>query len=703
MPIITLVIDTKKRITEDPRTVLNRYKEALKNGFVSAYLIKVLIIGAAGVGKTHLLHLLFNETPPDVRRSTSLMERPVQAIQTVLKDSTSFERITDDQLYELLAHSVNDSVKSHPTDCEISRSLHKSSETTISLTVTLQPAIEENKISEVEENLLPHIADSKGASPLKNIDWVYFIDSGGQPQFHQLLPAFMRHTDCTMSNQEPLQHNNLNIFVLRLCDKLSDRPTVEFYEEGNCMHSSTSMQTNMEILRCCAQPIQAADEHGNSRLIVVGTHRDLEHPEETRQHKNKLLQGLLKPCDDGDGYVILSNPPDDVIFSLNTKEPDETDKIVINSLRASILSIRKRMKPQDIPLQWLVFHQELQTLTKNSRNDVISFEKCSEVATKLLMKDDTTAALIFFSSLNVILYYPTVLPDVVFVNSQSLLNIVTNIIKYIVYGTDCSHMNDAVLIKARYKGIVSIKILQWMELDLPQLYQPSMPKAQDLIALFLHLGIVCKVKDDYFMPSLLKGLESKDLDELLSKHPDTVAPCAFHFHDRWLKCGAFASLVTSLLSSKKWQLELDELAQPVCVYSNIIKMRYSEFSLVTLVDYVSHIEIHIHDDNIQMLQEICPKIKLSIMESFPEEKPKFTYVCTCRFSERHVVKFNNAAVKRKQVICSKDSNPCKRIKLDDLGPQPLVWIEGEFFYVYAPLKHTLAFYVYCIINSAAQN
>lgn len=673
-----LILETKKRFAEDPRTAVKRYKQALKDGFVSAYLIKVLIIGAAGAGKTHLLHLLFNEPPPRVRESTSLMERPVQAIQTVLKDSTSFEKITDAQLYDLLGHSVNDNAK---TNIEILSSPQQPSETTTSLSLTaslpatLHPIIEENKISEVEENLVPFIADSKSAPPLKNIDWVYFIDSGGQPQFHQLLPAFMRHTN--FNTQEPIHHNSLNIFVLRLCDKLCDRPTVEFYEEGKCTYSSKSLQTNMEILRCCAQPIQATDKDGNARLIIVGTHRDLEHKaEETRQHKNKLLHQLLKPSNDG--YVIV-NDSNEIMFSLNTKEPDETDKVIINHLRTSILSIRQRMKPQNIPLKWLVFHQELQALSKKNSNDILSYKQCTEVAVGLNMKDDTKAALIFFSNLNVILYYPKVLPEVVFVNSQSLLNIVTCIIKYIVYGTGCSHTNDPMLIRACHKGIISIKILEWMELDLPQLYQPSMLKASDLIKLFLHLGIVCQVKNDYFMPSLLKGLEGKDLEESLSKDPDSIAPCAVYFEDQWLECGAFAYLITSLLSSEEWMLAFDEHAQPLCVYSNIIKMYYSEFSLVTLVDYVSHIEIHIHDhdNDMPILQDICPKIVSSIINSF-RLKPRLTFVCPCQQFERHVVKFNTAALKRKQVICSKNSS--KRIKLKDLGHQPLVWTVGELLY-----------------------
>eukprot|EP00731_Ephydatia_muelleri_P000574 Em0001g574a len=289
------------------------------------------------------------------------------------------------------------------------------------------------------------------------------------------------------------------------------------------------------------------------------------------------------------------------------------------------------------------------------------------------MKDDTEAALIFFSNLNVILYYPTVLPDVVFVNPQSLLNIVTSVIKYIVYGIGCSHFTDSVLVTARQKGIFSVTILEWMELDMPQLYKPSMLRAQDLIKLLLHLGIVCHFKDNYFMPSLLKGEESKNIEALLSKHPDTVAPCAIHYEDRWLECGAFGFLITSLLSSKEWMLAFDDLCQPLCVYSNIIKMKYSR-CVVTFVDCVCHIEIHIHILSKKSLQDICPKILSSVVSSF-KVKPKFTYLCPCQKSERHVVEFSTQAVKRKDIddiTCSKEQT--KRIKLEDIGDNPLIWI-----------------------------
>ena len=78
---------------EDPRAAHLQYQLALEDGFVSAYFMKILIVGAAGVRKTHLLDLLLNEPPPGVRKSTPVMERPVQAIQTILKATLHLQRL----------------------------------------------------------------------------------------------------------------------------------------------------------------------------------------------------------------------------------------------------------------------------------------------------------------------------------------------------------------------------------------------------------------------------------------------------------------------------------------------------------------------------------------------------------------------------------------------------------------------------------
>ena len=135
------------------------------------------------------------------------------------------------------------------------------------------------------------------------------------------------------------------------------------------------------------------------------------------------------------------------------------------------------------------------------------------------MVDDTAAALRFFSDLNVIFYYPSILPNVVFANPQPLLNIITEIIKHISYDTDNAQANDPLFIMASEKGIISVKLIDWMKQHFPQAYKPSMFEANDLMALLLHLGIVSKYNNDYFMPSLLKGLDTRGIEASLSQCP----------------------------------------------------------------------------------------------------------------------------------------------------------------------------------------
>ena len=52
---------------------------------------KCLILGAAGVGKTHLKHLLLKKDPPAQRISTGLADNPIRAISVSLAVATGIE------------------------------------------------------------------------------------------------------------------------------------------------------------------------------------------------------------------------------------------------------------------------------------------------------------------------------------------------------------------------------------------------------------------------------------------------------------------------------------------------------------------------------------------------------------------------------------------------------------------------------------
>ena len=665
------------KIQEDPRAALQRYKNALKDGFVSANIMKILIIGAAGVGKTHLLHLLLNKQPPTVRHSTPVMERPIQVMQTTLKHS-SLESLTDKELYELLARTVNKTAadsKMKPVDNSVMSPVSNNVGTTKS---TLKESVDVHSnsqnfshkskkdhtsypvLSEVEEKMVPYIAETKGAEPILDVDWMYFIDSGGQPQFHQLLPAFIRHT-------------NLNIFVLRLCDKLSDHPTVEYYDErGTCISSTPSSLTNKEILQHCAQATQTVDLDGVSKLLIVGTHRDLEDQchGETRIDKNEKLLELLTPSMEGH-LMYFTADGSELIFPLNAKDPNYNDKELTNELCQAIVSMKHSLTPQKIPLRWLVFHQEIQALSKKTNVVVLSLQECSQVAIRLHMVDDTKAALQFFSDLNVILYYPSILPNVVFTNPQCILDIISEIVKFVAFDRKW-HFNE-MLVRANKQGIISEKLFEYLRIETPKVYSKGIIEPKDLIQLMVHLRIAskCENGDEYFMPTLLNNLDTQGVQDILSQCPDPIAPMAMCHQNGWFKCGSFTFLITSLLSSKQWTLA-KKLNKLLCVHSNCIKMCFKKSCDVILIDNASYIEIHL-DGDVDVLREVCPKIRRCLVNAC-EEGVQIAFVCPCEISgHKHLAILTEESLKHNKVVCSKKAS--KAFHLSKLGANAELWLQ----------------------------
>ena len=91
------------------------YAEAMKTGYVERNFIKCLIIGAAGVGKTAIRHLLLSKKPPapEQRKSTPLMENPIRAItfsrarEIGCKEDNMWSIVNDDeQLMEIIAEHL---------------------------------------------------------------------------------------------------------------------------------------------------------------------------------------------------------------------------------------------------------------------------------------------------------------------------------------------------------------------------------------------------------------------------------------------------------------------------------------------------------------------------------------------------------------------------------------------------------------------
>ena len=102
----------------------------MRKGYVETSVTKCLILGAAGVGKTHLKHLLLKKDPPEQRDSTGLADIPVRAVSfsragfgeleddwIMVQNDSDLMRIIGDTIKGdgvTMASSLNDVVSKHP-------------------------------------------------------------------------------------------------------------------------------------------------------------------------------------------------------------------------------------------------------------------------------------------------------------------------------------------------------------------------------------------------------------------------------------------------------------------------------------------------------------------------------------------------------------------------------------------------------------
>ena len=125
---------------------------------------------------------------------------------------------------------------------------------------------------------------STTVDPLVAFRILQIIDSGGQPQFHEILPIFLRHL-------------SFYVFVFRLCDELGSRPVVEYYVDGKPVGTPlTSTQTVEQLLQHCAQTMHSHRSSSGSegecpQILVIGTHKDKQKFfNETWDEKNRKIQ-----------------------------------------------------------------------------------------------------------------------------------------------------------------------------------------------------------------------------------------------------------------------------------------------------------------------------------------------------------------------------------------------------------------------------
>ena len=598
----------------------------MTHGYVEARDIKALIFGAAGTGKTHTIALLMDEEPPVKRCSTPCATRPIR-VDKIEEEGGKWVRVTRDQLSQTVADTstmltqkpstTRKAMSSEPAHTPVGTSKPKTaskpkSASASSATTATSTHHKKVSTSSAEDELLRRIEMSPYGRRAKKAfkrDRITLIDTGGQPQFHEVFPMFMRDTSASM-------------FTMKLNESLDDHPLIEFYDDkGHLVGSCRSTFTNQQILMRCMRVIQSQASQSPEGLcptpIFVGTHMDLEHQcPEPREEKNQKISEMLPPAVQ-DNAIYCGEGLKKLIFAVNAKTPGHQEKKIAAELRRVIVE-RSHVKPKRIPLRWHALELALQKLMLELGRGVLSKAEGLAVARRFHFTNESfEEALKYLDSLNILFYYKDVLPGIIFCDPQVLLDKVTELVEYSyrLQTNACQHVaTEGKLRKFRDLGIVTLELLSKKEFG--RHYVQGLFSPVELLKLFKKLLIVSPItEEEYLMPCLLR----------VTQEPTVLAPSSsvpsllFYFpHSPLL--GVFCALVAYLLSQAKWKLLFDASSRsPVKVDRNTVQFEVPGGlpGVITLSDSFStyfQVSIQLPEKAPRALcSTVCPQIRETIL------------------------------------------------------------------------------------------
>ena len=557
-------------------------------------LVKVIVEGPAGVGKTCVMYLLLSKSPPKERHSTGCAERAIRVIR-VGKEGGEWNEISTKEFQEMIAEAV-------PILYEELRAKGKGLEELENVLSGLEvgegegeeerggneedEGREEREVSggnevkveeraegegdggEGSEGMKPNVdkvtsgsqegkavidgvinkltrlvGSGKSSRRLLDMELIYLTDTGGQQPFWDLIPIFTYDTSATL-------------FVHRLCEKLDEHPLNDLYQRGKQV--GPSQRATLTTAQAFKTMLRGLHEGGKrSKIIVVGTHRDLiEDCKEKLTDKNEKFASIASPHFEED-MVFRNEQMKEVVFPVNAKAPEKDDKKEASKIRASI---EKGATQHKIPIWWFILQLILEALAHKLGRDVLSKDECLHVSDSLgFSEGELDAALAFFDKLNIFLFKKKILPRVVFTNPQVPLDKLSKLLEKQYHlkaaETDPTKANVATggeWKKFRDNRILTLKFLE----EFKSHYVEGIFTPSDFLLLLEKLLVISPLSaTEYFFPAILSMTPESRVNQFLVHCRATgIAALVVEFPTGWAPPGVFCCSVCHLQSHAHWEV-----------------------------------------------------------------------------------------------------------------------------------------------------
>ena len=671
-------------------------KKWCKEGTVELTLTRVHMVGPAGSGKTCTQCLLLNKPPPkhnpapssdshtpsdhtptapsdpapsssssnSITNSTPIACKAVKALRVSVdnkKKKKIWKAVSRDELIERLASDLKS--RKDELDRKVSQEKKPTSKSSRPQSSSSQEvptknedsggavhdsgsAAKQNDSAEHYESggILKEIVDLiPEAKAQLSDEWVYIVDSGGQPAYQELLPLLTRAA-------------SLNIITIDLSKDIDEEFTFTYRingEEFNC--DEKMMYSNRKLFKSVVSSVtlkkppilpydvtespQHSPQHSkpkHSMNFVVGTHYDIliknSGKERAKEKVLEMSKKLMSPetlMPFLTNYVFSNVHEGSMIVPVDTlstnPERDEARTKLLSAIECDEVSLTVR-----VPIR--IFAFELYLESKAESKGFLTRVEAGQEGKKLYMEkeDEVDKALVYLHNCTIILYYPEIKPQLVFVDPQRILDVLSHLLA-LTYVDKSTRQLFAKNI--REQEILDLKEKGLFQKDLLDKFTPAFTDEfkKYFIQLLRHLHIIADYgPDTYFLPSALPSYNdsfnntSKKIKPLhyiwQMENKDDYNP----EYPVLVPQGIFSLIIVHLLkqqeSKQKYKIELSSGKQYRDVFS-LVFIDDGEKHQLYIINCHTHIEVHFD------CEEHCPSVRDLVTKAIEKSSKDISVEC----------------------------------------------------------------------------
>ena len=376
---------------------------------------------------------------------------------------------------------------------------------------------------------------------------IHFRDSGGQPEFHEVIPALM-------------SQSTLYLIMFNLNQDLEKQYNVTYKaseEDTSARHKSsfTVKQTILQILASIQSLYNHAEPGITSNALIIGTHKD---KIQGTSRLRKIQQELEKEIKGTDWYTsdaITSTPNGDLLLPINTY--NHNDVQLVKDMIKQSTATRSYM----VPVPFLTLYFTIEKLNK----PVMSHNEFKDHAYDCNITGGLDNAIEYLQDIiGAIRYFRNIpeMKDIVITDPQILFDLVNELILCTFTFKNKRTMGS----RSQAERFHSSGRFTKQSLQECDIIKRGLLTADQVIAILIHLNIIAPVGmnnegyEEYFLPCVLVHAPVSVPASMVTVATG-YSPLLITFKCGYTPRGVFSCLVSSILCSRegRWVLASDKI------------------------------------------------------------------------------------------------------------------------------------------------